>query len=258
MIDFREHWDFDDPITSEARFRALLDTLEGEEWSQCMTQLARSLGLQKRFDEARNLLQEFNLFIDFDAPNRTAAYWSLEMGRILRSSGNPSESKKYFEDAARMAAHDLDLEIDAIHMLAIVAEPDEALKLNKRAIELARSTQDPKARRWLGSLLNNAGWSLMDLQRPQEALEVFIEALTEREAAGTESEVAIAKWCVARALRELGEHHRAIEILREILSQGVDKSGFTHEELALNYAATNEPELSESFAKEAAALLSKG
>src|SRR6476661_163618 len=54
----RETWDFDRPTESEARFRGLLAHEKPASPTHAIlaTQLARSLGLQQRFDEANAVL----------------------------------------------------------------------------------------------------------------------------------------------------------------------------------------------------------
>ena len=53
-------WNFDDPVGSEARFRRAIDAAPADstQWAELSTQLARSIGLQGRYDEARALLDE--------------------------------------------------------------------------------------------------------------------------------------------------------------------------------------------------------
>jgi len=49
-------WNFDDPIASEGRFRAAADAADLTDRPILLTQLARALGLQGRYDEAARLL----------------------------------------------------------------------------------------------------------------------------------------------------------------------------------------------------------
>jgi hypothetical protein len=53
-------WDFGDPAASEERFRALLDRLadDAEAVAIVRTQVARAQGLQRRFDDAHQTLDE--------------------------------------------------------------------------------------------------------------------------------------------------------------------------------------------------------
>src|SRR5262245_1184649 len=84
-----ELWDFGQPAVSEERFRAKLADADGEEALLARTQVARSLGLQNRFDECRAELDAVAERIAADDPNATPlvrAYERLERGRMHRSS----------------------------------------------------------------------------------------------------------------------------------------------------------------------------
>ncbi|NIS33917.1 MAG: hypothetical protein GWO04_29925, partial [Actinobacteria bacterium] len=81
MTLFRGLWDFDDPSASEERFEALLASgdLEGDLDAelQLRTQIARAQGLQRRFDEARETLEEVERRLP-DSPSPATARWLLE------------------------------------------------------------------------------------------------------------------------------------------------------------------------------------
>ncbi|SDT15661.1 hypothetical protein [Microlunatus soli] len=48
-------WDFDDPVASERRLWSAADSAPSPDREEYLTQVARSLGLQHRFTEARTL-----------------------------------------------------------------------------------------------------------------------------------------------------------------------------------------------------------
>src|SRR3954465_9514688 len=98
MADLRTLWDFDDPAGSEQRFRAAADVAEGSERLVLLTQVARALGLQERYDEGHALLDHLSL-TDHEVATRA----ELERGRLLRSAGSPDEARPHFEAAARAA-----------------------------------------------------------------------------------------------------------------------------------------------------------
>ena len=64
------------------------------------------------------------------------------------------------------------------------SHPTAPVKWNERAMELACSSSDPDARRWVASLANNMAWSRHDAGDYEEALELFRIALAERERPG--------------------------------------------------------------------------
>jgi tetratricopeptide (TPR) repeat protein len=224
------YWQFDDPKESERRFRALLPDYP-ERKDEILTQVARALGLQGRYDEAQEILDSID--IGPATPPIIAVRHALEVGRVLNSSGNPKEAEPCFHRALDLArANGLEFyAVDAAHMLGIVAEGDEALEWNLRTIAMIESSQDPRTRRWLGSLLNNTGWSLHDAGRYEEAHDFFLRALHFREQIGEPGPIRIARWCVARALRSLKRYEKAMEILLD-LDASSEPDGYVHEELA--------------------------
>src|SRR5215475_3833114 len=114
-----ELWDFSDPAESEQRFateEALASHTDSER-AELVTQRARALGLQQRFEEGHALLDSLGDSADAAVSTRIA----LERGRLLNSAGRPADSVPEFEAAAGTAESGglLFLQIDALHMLAI-------------------------------------------------------------------------------------------------------------------------------------------
>jgi tetratricopeptide (TPR) repeat protein len=116
---------------------------------------------------------------------------------VFNSSGDPERASPFFEQAlefGKQISEDF-YAIDALHMLAIIASPDQGLRLNLQAIQMAESSRQDKARRWLGSLYNNTGWAYHDLGNYVAALEIFEKAEELRMSQGTVKETRIAIWC---------------------------------------------------------------
>ncbi len=206
-----ELWDWDDPIESERRFRAAADAAtDDRERRTFLTQAARALGLQDRTSDALALLDELSPARDEEVAVRLL----LERGRALRSGGQPNDARPLFEAAvARAEAAALEhLAVDALHMIAIVAAPDEQIALTMRAIGMAKHARDARAREWLASLYNNLGWTHFEAGDLQAALRSFEQALREREKRDQPRETAIARWAVARALRAQGHFVQALEL----------------------------------------------
>src|SRR5215510_11762800 len=134
-MDLAELWDFNQPDVSEQRFRDALGTATGSDALVLRTQLARALGLQRRFAEAS---AELDAVPDSDDP-LVRTYRDLERGRVLNSGGDPAAARPHFLDAlAEAEAAGLDnLAADAAHMMAIV-EPGEAqIGWAERALAIA-------------------------------------------------------------------------------------------------------------------------
>lgn len=237
--EFDKLWDYDHPDETEKRFRELIPELQCNEpiLLEVMTQIARTQGLQKRFDDAHGTLDDVERRLT-PGLKRAQVRYLLERGRVFNSSGDREAARPLFEDAwdlAQEAGEDA-LAVDAAHMIAIVEPPDRQMDWNLRALALAESSADPKARRWRGSLLNNIGWTYHDAGEYERALEKFEEALQTRMEQGATGPIRIARWCVARCLRSLGRNEEALAIQRELHAEhqaaGTDDR-FVQEELAI-------------------------
>lgn len=240
-VDFDSLWDFNDAAGSEAKFRDLLPDHGAAEFDsdwhrELLTQIARAKGLQRKFDEARRTLDAVEKQLD-KASNRVHVRYLLERGRVLNSSKQPDEAKPLFLAAwtrARAAGEDA-FAVDAAHMLGIVETGDAAIEWNRKALELAERSTEPKARKWAGSLHNNLGWSHHGSGDFDEALHHFERALECRVEQGDRNEVLIARWCLARCLRSLGQFGEALaiqEALAEEHANAGTSDGYVFEELA--------------------------
>jgi tetratricopeptide (TPR) repeat protein len=220
--DFDDLWNYSRPAETELRFRALLP--EAEESGdvpylvQLLTQIGRTQGLQGNFVGANDTLDRVDALLSGGLSVARIRYL-LERGRVFNSSGHPKESVQYFLDAWALARqHEEDFyAIDAAHMLGIVEAPAEQLTWSARALELAESSEEPRARNWLGPLYNNLAWTYHDLGRYDEALELFRRGFAWRLAKGRPREIRIAAWAIARCLRSLGRIEEALELQTENL-----------------------------------------
>jgi tetratricopeptide (TPR) repeat protein len=232
-------WDFDDPVGSERRFEALVPRARSEDdgafLAEALTQLARAQGLQRRLDAARRTLDDAERAA---RPNDTRGRVRLllERGRVERFENREGLGRTAFLgawDLARAAGED-GLAVDAAHMLGIVEPPDEARAWNERAMELARSSPDPVARRWVGSLANNMGWALHDAGDDAGAIALFELARDEWLADGRTGRARIARWSIARCRRSQGDVDAAFAeqwtLLEELESLG-ETDGYVFEEI---------------------------
>ena len=226
-------WDFGDPAGSERRFTALLvrarEDAGGRYAAETLTQIARAQGLQHRFEDAERTLDEAEGALEAD-DDRGHIRILLERGRVANTAGREGRGGDRFLaawDLARSAGEDA-LAVDAAHMLGIVEQPDRAWKWNERAIELARSSTDPVARRWVASIANNMAWARHEASAYEEALELFSLALAERERQDDPARTRIARWCVARCLRSLGSTEEALAEQQSLAAE-LDALGETDE-----------------------------
>jgi len=246
LPDLDTMWDFDRPDASEAAFVRLLPAARAagdrDYLGQLLTQIARAQGLQMRFEEAWSTLEEALKAIDSE-PSVARIRLSLERGRVLNSSKRREESTSHFRSAWDLARalHADWLAVDAAHMLGIVEPGDASIEWNRTAIQAAEESSDPKARRWLGSLYNNLGWTYHERGEDLTALDLFQRALAAREAEGKKGPIEVARWCVARILRSIGRIDDALEAQRRLLQER-PTDGYVCEEIGECLLALGRPE----------------
>jgi tetratricopeptide (TPR) repeat protein len=252
-------WNFEQPVASEARFRAELAKLPRDSgaYLELMTQIARAQGLQRHFDEAHVTLDQVEASRAGQAP-RVSVRYLLERGRVFNSSRQPERATPLFHaalDQARVAGEDF-LAIDAAHMLGIAAPPVERLDWNLQAVAMTERTSNARSKRWLASLYNNIGWTYHERADYAQALEYFQKALPAWQARGDPMAIRAARWSVARALRSLGRYDEARAIQRALLGEveaSGDTDGFVFEELgelalAQGDAAAAQPWFAKAYA----------
>jgi tetratricopeptide (TPR) repeat protein len=241
-VDVIAMWDFDHPEVSEERFRAALAGaagVSGEDAAVLRTQLARALGLRRRFDESAAELDAVEAASDLTPLAKV--HLDLERGRLLNSSGHRDEAGPHFRAALEEAERaSLDhLAADAAHMMAIIEPGEGGIEWAERALAIAEASDDPRARKWIGSVTHNLGWTLHDLGRFDEAVAHWRRALEFREEQGDAELIRIGRWTVARGLRSLGRYDEALAIQRE-LAQG-PSDGYVDEELGELLLALGRP-----------------
>lgn len=235
-----ELWDFGDPAASERRFLALRQRAEHEDGgahlAELLTQVARAQGLQRRFDDADATLAEAEAAL-LPSDARGSARLLLERGRVANTADREGRGAAQFREAwerARNSGEDA-LAVDAAHMLGIVEPAEEARHWNERAMELARSSDDPAARRWIGSLANNMGWARQGAGDDEGAIALFELSRDAFLADGREDRARIARWSIARCLRSRGDLEAALteqQALHAELEALEEPDGYVFEEIA--------------------------
>jgi tetratricopeptide (TPR) repeat protein len=239
LPEFDQLWDFSDPAESERRFREALTGVAAsapvEFLIELRTQIARSEGLQRKFDDAHRTLDDVEKQLS-NGSSRERVRYLLERGRVFNSAGDLAGALPLFVEAweiARSIGEDA-LAVDAAHMVAIAESQENQLEWNLRAMDLAQLSADPKAGKWLGSLYNNIGWTYHDRGDFELALATFEFGLSWQREHSTRHGRLIAEWTVGRTLRSLGRYESAIAIhessLRERTEAG-ETDGYIHEEL---------------------------
>ena len=210
-MDPRPLWDFDDPAGSEERIREAAAGASGVDREALLTQVARALGLQDRFEEGHAVLDGVQPG-DPEVDVRVA----LERGRLVRSAGDEQAARPLFEHAAGLARESAqdELLVDALHMVALVADRGAHVAAHEAALSAARSSQDPRARDWDASILHDIAMVHADAGDFGAALVVFEEALEARERIGDHARTRVARWAVAWSLRHLGRREEALALQR--------------------------------------------
>lgn len=261
-IDLTPLWDFSRPEVSEQRFKAALENAKGDDALILRTQIARTYGLRKDFDTARQQLLEMAPATQTAGPEAKVRH-HLELGRTYASATHPkdrlseeakTQARQSYGRAlelARTARLD-DLAIDAIHMFAFVdTAPADQLKWGQAALDVALASQQPEARRWEASIRNNVGYALHQLGRYDEALVQFQQALAIRERGTNAQATHVARWMVAWTLRSLSRNDEALQI-QLALEKAADAAGkpdeYVFEELEALYRAAGDLRKAEHYA----------
>lgn len=240
LPEIEQLWNYNRPAETEQRFRKLLPDAEAEGNQpyclELLTQIARCEGLQRRFADAHETLDTVAPLLA-EAPSRPRLRYLLERGRVFNSSGSPAEAHPLFVKAweeGSLAGED-DLAVDAAHMVAIVEQGEEALAWNEKAYQLAQQSKNPTARRWIGSLTNNIGWTWHTMGNYDQALNYFQQNVEWHKEMGSGEGLMIAQWCVARTLRSLGQTEDALlmqqQLQQDRTERGLAPDGYVFEEL---------------------------
>ena len=244
-------WTIDDPAEGQVKLTNAMADCPGSV-DELHTQIARSLGLQGRFDEAWEELSKIS--------NRHSPIVEIrvqiEKGRLKNSSGNRNDAKSYFLKALELAERHFDYyAIDAAHMLGIVSEGQESIRWYELALQFAADSKVKRAQNWKGSLLNNLGWTYFSMGNFNTALITFESALDFQKTAGDPVRVRIARWTVARCLRALKRYDEAFVIQNDLIQY--PEQGYVSEEFGELLLVLGRPDEAKPRFKRAYELLSQ-
>jgi len=235
--DIDDVWNYADPAGTEKTFRELLSRRGVEANAayrlELLTQLARTQSLQRKWPECHAILDQVEPHASAAPPQVRVRLW-LERGRAFNDVGRFAEAKSCFARAYELGlAEGLDfLAIDAAHMFGVMEPADEAVAWNEKALAHARTSQESRARRWIGSVSNNLGWAYHQLGRFDEALVLFRDLVTLHAEAGRPKHAHIARYSVAKTLRRMGRLDEALAEIRAMDAEQSQSDGYVEEELA--------------------------
>ncbi len=262
--EFDDLWNFREPEETEKKFRKLLPAAKkkGLDYhAQLLTQIARTKGLRGDFDEAHKILNKVEKMLTSDCVIAHIRY-RLERGRTFNSAGQKQNAIPLFKGALKRS-EDAKAEfyaVDAAHMLGIAEQPDKALEWNVAAIRLAEAARDERAKKWLGALYNNTGWTYHDKGDYERALEYFEKGLAYRTKHGQARPMRIAKWTIARTLRSMKRYDEALVKQRELLAEwekAGEEDAFVYEEMGEILWALDKENEARTWFKKAYPLLMK-
>jgi tetratricopeptide (TPR) repeat protein len=261
-LDVSSLWNYSDPEASAQRFREALAGATGDDALILRTQLARTYGLRRDFVEARRILAELQGAIPGASAEAQVRY-DLELGRTYASAAHRPEEETaesrekarslYTEAFERARDAGLDaLAIDALHMMVTVdTAPQDQLKWDLKAIAYMENSSQPEAKKWEGSLRNNAGYANQLLGNYEEALVQYHLSLAAHERSGRPANVRIAYWMIASTLRAQGKLQEAIDIqlrLEREWNEAGEPDPYVYEELEHLYRATGKAALADEYA----------
>lgn len=258
-------WDYNNPEETEVKFRALIPKVKDVDqnyYAELLTQLARTQSLQMKFDAAHSILDSIENMLDSKMiiPNIRC---HLERGRTFNSNKEKERAIEQFNSAYQLSLdNNKDFyTVDAAHMIAIAEKPENQLKWNLIALKHSEESSDPKAKKWIGSLYNNIGWTYHDRKDFNSALTYFEKGLDFRKGKNDTIGIFIANWTIGRTYRSLNKIDEAISVQKKLAKQmeeeGLKLDGYVYEELGECFLIKNEIAESKQYFKLAYNLLSE-
>jgi tetratricopeptide (TPR) repeat protein len=233
VIDPGPLWDFDDPGSSGERFLDAAHGASEPDRTSWLTQYVRALGLQGSYSEAMKVLDQLTSDDPEAATYLALERGRVLRSSGSPDDARPyfEQAAATADDAGLEALH-----VDALHMVALVAPEDQQRARHEAALAVARAASDQRARDWDAPLLNNLGMTHADAGDHERALAAFEEALAACERIGDPARIRVARWMVAWSLRNLGRRDEALEIqqsLKAELESAGETDPYVDEELAL-------------------------
>ncbi|MBC7692718.1 MAG: hypothetical protein H7222_13230 [Methylotenera sp.] len=244
--DLESLWNPANVAESENRYQEMLaesDRMIGADRSfyiEVLTQLARAQSVQGNLPAAKVTLKKAETLLgDPEMTFRVGAKirFLLEMGRFQVLEKTPSQARAHFLQAWTLASNSGEdfFAIDAAQMMASV-EPQKLKKeWTLKALQLAETSPQAKAKQCQGALYTTLGWIQFEVRQFQEALGFFRKAISFTQAEANPKKTIVAKWAVARTLRALNLIEEALDIQNDLLAEADRlhiKDGYVYEELA--------------------------
>jgi tetratricopeptide (TPR) repeat protein len=188
---------------------------------QILSQIALAQAMQQKFTQAHETLDKAELLLtpEYDLARVRIL---LERGRVYHQTGDIDKALPLFMQSYELSAQrGFDFHsANAAHMIAIVEKrPEDKIKWNEKAIELARASKDARAQGWLGALFNNLAQAYIQSEDYDKALSAFEQCKKYGEERGDAIVVRGSRWGIGRALRSLGRLEEALAIQQAVLAE---------------------------------------
>ncbi|NOG53678.1 MAG: hypothetical protein HND57_05025 [Planctomycetes bacterium] len=184
---------------------------------EALSQVARSHLIQDRPDEGAVWLERAAELASSEEPAGWSRYIGVK-GRFEWKRGDNETATATFKD---MYAYCLEYElhdraVDAAHMVAITAGPEQQIEWGKKGIAAA---EEGGIESWLGPLWNNLGWTYSDMGEHDQALAALQKAREYHwQTATNEQAKLVADWSIAHAWFKVGDIKNALIWLRPTLA----------------------------------------
>jgi len=269
LPNFDALWNYAHPDSSEVAFKEILPLLtHTDEFAidvqyepELLTQIARAQGMQGKYDEAFHTLQQADSLLSERTPKAKMRYL-LEKGRLLNSSGKTELSIPVLEEAYHFGAEKhFDLyQLDAALLLSSITLSQQKTDWVRKAVQLARTSTDPRCQNQLGSIYKSTAWSYFYLKDYYHAQEMFHKALDWHETNSDSTETLVDRWAIGHCLRALFKFDEALHIQltleQDLNNLNLPLNGYVYEEIAELYFAKGNIPQARSYFKKAYDLLS--
>jgi len=221
-------WNPLDFLQSEVAFGALLSNAREAEEDRCylielLTWIARVETHQGKLSEADTTLSEADRLLESEIVSRDTAKIRclLERGRLFIHKKTPARARKLFDDAQTLAknAGEDPLSVEILQLIASIEQRKSQQEWIKKAINVAESSSNLKAKKLLGSLYLSTGWNFYDLHQFEKSMEAFQRAGINFKEHCPKGEALVAQWATGKVLRRIGKTEKALSCQMEVFSE---------------------------------------
>lgn len=201
---------------------------------EALSQVARTYLITDHKEEGRLWLEKARVRATPTEPAGWGRYLGVRGRLEWKDEQLEVASRTFTEQYDFCLAHNLfEMSIDAAHMVALVAPPDQQITWAHKGIAAAEQGNLPG---WLGPLWNNLGYTHESLGDYQLALDCYLKARSYHYAVGDTHARYVADWTVGHTYRLLGQFEEAEKWLGEALlaAEKADDGefvGLNHEDL---------------------------